>query len=164
MSVPLTATIRPATAADVPALGRLGALLVKVHRDFDPARFIAPTPQTQSIYGDFLAQQLAETDALVLVAEKAGAVVGYTYSGLEGNDWLTLRGPAGVIYDLVVDPGHRQQGLGRRLMQETIAALEKMRAPQVILSTAATNTAAQALFAKLGFRATMIEMTREAGA
>jgi len=34
-------TIHPAAPADVKAIGRLGALLVKTHHDFDPQRFIA---------------------------------------------------------------------------------------------------------------------------
>ena len=157
----VTLTIRPAASTDVGDLGRLGALLVAVHHDFDAARFIAPTPQTQAGYGEFLAGQLAQEDAVVLVAEEGGAIVGYTYAALEGNDWLTLRGPAGVIYDLMVDPEHRRRGLGRRLLSEAIAALERMGAPQVQLSTAERNATAQRLFASLGFRPTMIEMTRE---
>ncbi len=157
----MTTTIRPATAADTPTLGRLGALLVEVHHRFDPDRFIAPTPRTERSYGSFLAGQIGREGMVVLVAEEAGAVVGYTYAGIEGNDWLTLRGPAGVIYDLIVDPEHRRQGIGRRLLEETIAALEGLGAPQIQLSTAERNGTAQKLFAGLGFRPTMIEMTRE---
>lgn len=157
----VTLTIRPAVPADVDALGRLGAQLVAVHHAFDAARFIAPTPQTQAGYGRFLSAQLKRKDAVVLVAEEAGEVVGYTYAALEGNDWLTLRGPAGVIYDLMVDAEHRRRGLGRRLLSEAIAGLERNGAPQVQLSTAERNATAQRLFASLGFRPTMIEMTRE---
>ena len=156
-------TIRPAVAADRPALGRLGALLVEVHHQFDPRRFIAPTPRTAAGYGGFLSGQIGHEGTVVLVAEEDGAVVGYTYAALEGNDWLTLRGPAGVIYDLAVDPAHRRHGVGRRLMEETIAALEALGAPQVMLSTAEPNEKAQHLFASLGFRPTLIEMTRERG-
>jgi hypothetical protein len=36
-------------------------------------------------------------------------------------------------------------------------------APRIVLHTAASNADAQALFARLGFRRTMVEMTREAG-
>ena len=154
-------TIRPAIPADVEALGRLGALLVKVHHDFDAARFIAPTPRTEAGYGGFLAGQLKRKDVVMLVAEDAGEVVGYTYAAMEGNDWLTLRGPAGVIHDLMVLPERRKHGVGRQLLTETIAALERMGAPQVQLSTAERNVAAQRLFASLGFSPTMIEMTRE---
>ena len=48
---------------------------------------------------------------IILVAERTGEVIGYTYAGVEGNDYMALRGPAGVMYDIVVDPGHRQQGV-----------------------------------------------------
>jgi hypothetical protein len=44
MKRPVTPTdirIRHATRADLIPLGRLGALLVKTHHDFDPKRFIA---------------------------------------------------------------------------------------------------------------------------
>ncbi len=157
----MTTTIRPATQADIPALGRLGALLVEAHHEFDAQRFIAPEPGMAGEYGGFLASQLGQKGMIVLVAEEAGAVVGYTYAGLEGSDWLTLRGPAGVIYDLMVDPEHRRQGVGRRLLSETIAALANLGAPQVQLSTAEPNATAQQLFASIGFRPTMIEMTRE---
>ena len=157
----MSVTIRPATPGDIQDLGRLGALLVQVHHDFDRDRFIAPTPRTAAGYGGFLARQLTRKDAVVLAADKGGAVVGYAYAALEGDDWLTLRGPAGVIYDLIVDPAHRNQGVGLRLLNEAIAALQRLGAPRVMLSTAAPNAVAQGLFTNAGFRPTMIEMTRE---
>ena len=156
-------TLRPATAADLPALGRLGALLVRVHHGFDPQRFIAETPRTEHGYASFLATQLGEPDVVVLVAERAGEVVGYAYAGVEGNDYMALRGPAGVLYDLVVDPGHRGGGVGRMLLDATLEALQSRGAAQVVLSTAERNEPAQRLFARAGFRRTMIEMTRELG-
>lgn len=158
---PPSVTIRPAAPADVPALGRLGALLVSLHHQLDPARFIAPGPHTERGYGGFLGRELAREGALVLVAEQAGAVVGYAYAGLEGADWMMLRGPAGVIYDLVVDPGHQRQGVGRRLLAETMGALTALGAPRLVLFTAAHNERAQRVFAAAGFRATMAEMTLE---
>jgi ribosomal protein S18 acetylase RimI-like enzyme len=60
-----------------------------------------------------------------------------------------------------VDPEHRRRGLGRRLLEATLAELKARRAPRVVLSTAVQNEAAQRLFASVGFRPTMIEMTRE---
>jgi len=61
----------------------------------------------------------------------------------------------------VVDPAHRRGGVGRALLDATIASLEARGAPMVVLSTAERNEAAQRLFASAGFRRTMIEMTRD---
>jgi ribosomal protein S18 acetylase RimI-like enzyme len=158
---PPPATIRPATSADLPAIGRLGALLVRVHHGFDPQRFIAATPQTEQGYASFLGTQLAKPNVLVLVAEQDGAVLGYTYAGVEGYDYMSLRGPAGVLYDIVVEPAHRGRGIGRLLLDAALAALEARGAQQAVLSTAVQNETAQRLFARAGFRRTMIEMTRE---
>ena len=185
--------IRPATPADLPTIGRLGALLVRTHHDFDPKRFIAATPQTEHGYASFLGGQLDDPDVIVLVAEHdpavipspshvipsaardlqvgagsarnvqspIGEVIGYSYAGVEGYDYMSLRGPAGALYDIVVDPIHRGHGVGRMLLDATLATLKARGAPRVVLSTAEQNEAAKRLFARAGFRRTMIEMTRE---
>jgi ribosomal protein S18 acetylase RimI-like enzyme len=153
--------IRVATPADLQAIGRLGALLVRLHHDFDPARFIAATPQTPLAYASYLGTQLDEPSVLVLVAEQGGEILGYSYAGVEETDYMALRGPAGVAHDLVVDPAHRGRGIGRQLLDATVAELAAMGAPRVVLSTAERNEAAQRLFARAGFRRTMVEMTRE---
>jgi ribosomal protein S18 acetylase RimI-like enzyme len=153
--------IRPATPADLTAIGRLGALLVRAHHDFDPKRFLAPTSRTEQGYGSFLGTQLDEANIIVLVSEQGGEVIGYTYAGVEGNDYMSLRGPAGVLYDIVVDPAHRRNGVGRVLLDATLDALKARGAPRVVLSTAEQNHSAQRLFDRTGFRRTMIEMTRE---
>lgn len=154
-------TIRPATLADLPALGRLGALLVGVHHDFDPQRFLPARAGTQRGYAGFLAGEIERDGAVVLAADEAGEVIGYAYGSLEGHDWMALRGPAGVIHDLVVDPTRRGQGIGARLLGEAVAALTAIGAPRLVLATAARNEAARRLFDAAGFRPTMIEMTRE---
>jgi len=153
--------VRAARPQDEAALGRLGALLVTVHHGFDADRFIAPGPATERNYGRFLASQLGREDAIVLVAEAGERVLGYAYAGLEGNDWLLLRGPAGVIYDIIVEPDYRRGGIATTLLHAMLEALSERGAPRVVLSTATKNEAAQRLFASIGFRSTMIEMTRE---
>ena len=153
--------IRPAAPVDLAAIGRLGALLVRTHHDFDPKRFIAATPGTEHGYASYLGTQLEEPSVVVLVADRNGEVIGYTYAGIEGFDYMSLRGPAGALYDIVVDPAHRGQGIGRLLLDATMAELAARGAPRVVLSTAERNDPAQRLFARAGFRRTMIEMTRE---
>ncbi|HWE46743.1 MAG TPA: GNAT family N-acetyltransferase [Caulobacteraceae bacterium] len=154
-------TIRPARTSDAETLGRLGALLVEEHHAFDPARFIAPGPDTPRGYGRYLASRVGKKDAVLLVAEAEGAVVGYAYAGLEGPDWMALRGPAGVLYDILIDPAQRRKGVGRALLTAILEALDQRGAPQVVLFSATQNETAQRLFAAVGFRRTMVEMTRD---
>jgi ribosomal protein S18 acetylase RimI-like enzyme len=88
-------------------------------------------------------------------------VVGYVYAGLEPQSWKELRDAAGFVHDVVVEEGARGQGIGERLVDEAARWLEQRGVPRVLLWTAEANAPAQRLFARLGFRRTMIEMTRE---
>lgn len=153
--------VRPATSGDTPLLGRLGGSLVALHHNFDPDRFIAASPNTELAYAAFLDGELTRAEVIMLVAEGPDGLLGYTYAAVEGTDYMALRGPAGVLYDLVVDPRHRRRGIGRTLLDATLAALIDRGAPRVVISTAERNVPAQDLFASAGFRRTMIEMTRE---
>jgi ribosomal protein S18 acetylase RimI-like enzyme len=136
-------------------------MMVRTHYDFDRERFIAPTPNTAERYGEFLVTQLERASAVLLVAEREGRVIGYVYAGLEGYDYMSLRGPAGALYDIVVDPAHRGGGVGRVLLDAALTWLAARGAPRVLLSTAEQNEPAHRLFARAGFRRTMIEMTLE---
>ena len=118
--------VRNGRPEDAGALGRLGALLVAEHHEFDPQRFVAPIPQLPQRYAHFLTSQMERSDKIVLVADQDGSVVGYVYGGVEGNDYMVLRGPAAEIYDLVVDPDHRRQGIGRLLLEAALDAVEKL--------------------------------------
>ncbi len=161
--MPTTApfSIRPATPADAAALGQLGAQLVRVHHEYDRERFIPPTPHTEQGYGGFLAEQTREPESIVLVAERDGAVVGYAFGSVEGQDWMALRGPAGVLHDIVVEDAARGAGIGTALLTAVIDALRERGVPRVVLSTAARNEGARRMFARAGFRETMVEMTQE---
>src|SRR5262249_2295849 len=95
--------IRLANESDLPSLGRLGALLLETHYRFDQDRFMAPRPNSSEGYAWFLQSQLKDDDVVVFVAERAGAVVGYVYAGLEPTSWKELREMAGFIHDVVVE-------------------------------------------------------------
>lgn len=153
--------IRPATPADLPALGALGALLMRVHHDFDRLRFLEPGSHPEHGYASFLGTQLRDPDCLVLVADVEGRVAGYVYAAIEPLSWKELRDECGYIHDLVVDPDERGQRAGSQLLEAACAWLRDRGMPRVVLGTAEKNTVAQRLFARSQFRRTMIEMTRE---
>jgi ribosomal protein S18 acetylase RimI-like enzyme len=150
--------IRPGSKSDVVALGRLGAALMRQHHASDPRRFIL-TDRPEEGYGRFLVSQLANPDCLVLVAERADEILGYVFAGIEPTSWRDLRGPCGFIHDVYVHESARRQGTGQSLLREAIAWAHSRGMAQVALWSKSGNDGAQRLFAKLGFRETMIEMT-----
>jgi ribosomal protein S18 acetylase RimI-like enzyme len=153
--------IRLATPADLPALGRLGALLMRTHYEFDRQRFMDPGTDPADGYAWFLGKQLKDQDVVIFVAEESGEVIGYVYAGLEPISWKELRDECGFIHDVVVDERGRRSGIATQLIEQAVDWLRAKGAPRVMLWTAEQNAGAQQLFAKLGFRRTMIEMTRE---
>jgi ribosomal protein S18 acetylase RimI-like enzyme len=118
-------------------------------------------PATADDVEGFLGTQLHETDALVLVAEREDRVVGYVWAGLEPLSWKELRDAAGFIHDVAVEERERKAGVATALVEAAVEWLRAHGAPRVMLWSAHSNDQAQRLFERLGFRRTMVEMTRE---
>lgn len=156
-------TIRRAGVPDLQALGRLGALLMRTHHEFDSRRFLAPGDHADQGYAAFLETQLGDPDAIVLVAEREGDLLGYVFAAIEPLSWKELRDRAGYIHDIVVDARGRRTGVATALIEAAITWMAERDIPRVVLQTADANADAQRLFANLGFRRTMVEMTREIG-
>jgi len=155
-------TIRRATRSDLPALGRMGATLMRTHYAFDQKRFLEPGDNAEEGYAWFLGEQLEDdVNAIVLVAEIRGEVIGYLYAALEPISWKELRDACGFIHDILVEERRRGHGVATKLMEAAMAWLKEHGAPRVVLGTAEQNEGAQRLFERLGFRRTMVEMTKE---
>src|SRR5882672_3399460 len=142
--------VRRATAADLPALGALGASLLRMHHALDPQRFMAPRGNPEAGYAWFLGTQLEERDIAVFVAERNGVIAGYVYAALEPESWKELRDSAGFIHDIVVVPEARRAGIASALMHAAFDWLRSIGAPRVILGAAEKNDAAQRLFSSMG--------------
>jgi GNAT superfamily N-acetyltransferase len=155
--------IRRARRSDIERLGRMGATLLRVHYDFDRARFMAPGDDPEGGYAWFLGTQLTKRDAGIFVAERDGTVVGYVYAAIEPQSWKELRDEAGFIHDVLVDETARGGGIASALIDAAVEWLRQRGMPRVVLWTAHANEPAQRLFTARGFRPTMIEMTKELG-
>jgi len=156
----LPVVIRPAVAQDLPTLGRLGAALAGAHHDWDPKRFFIVDSMEEG-YAWWLGRELKNRRAVVLAAVRSGRVIGYAYGRIEPRDWNALRDTCGVGIDLIVSPRARGAGVGKRLAEELIHALQAKGAPRIVLYAAARNREAQRFFRALGCRPTMIEMALE---
>ena len=153
--------IRRATADDRSALGELGAVLIRAHHNFDPQRFLAPGSNPAEGYGRFLASQLGDDESAVFVADRDGQLLGYVYASLEGRSWRELRDACGFVDDVVVREDERRTGVATALLEAAFDWMRERGAPRVILWSAEQNQSGQRLFERLGFRRTMVELTRE---
>ncbi len=151
--------VRNMTKSDLPRVGELAGALVRLHHSWDPRRFFLEEGVEQG-YQWWFAKQLDHEGVVLQVAEVGGSIAGYVYGSLEDRDWAMLLDAHGAIHDVFVDAAFRRAGVAKALMLSAIAALEGQGAAQVVLSTSTANPQAQALFRSLGFRDTMIEMTR----
>ena len=79
-------SVRAARVQDAPALGRMGAALVGLHHAYDAQRFMKPEDDVESGYRWWLGKELKAKEAVVLVAERDGEVVGYVYGRVEPRD------------------------------------------------------------------------------
>jgi ribosomal protein S18 acetylase RimI-like enzyme len=159
-----TIAIRPARREDLAAASKLAAALVREHHAYDPLRFMCIEPLEEG-YERFLRSQLERDDVVLLVAARRIAldevVVGYLLASLEDRDWSDLRDACGKIHDVYVDGSVRRRGVASRLVEEAVKRLEAIGAPRVVLMAAWRNEDARKLFERLGFRPTMVELTRE---
>lgn len=155
--------IRNVRAEDLATVGQLAGQLVRLHHAWDPLRWMLPGGVEQG-YARFFASQLDDPDTVIVVAEETlGEVVGYGYAALEPRSWADLRDACGKLHDVFVAGPFRRQGIGKALAQEAMARLRDLGIPRVVLTSAWQNQEAHALFRSLGFRETMIEMTKELG-
>ena len=158
--------VRPALRSDLPALARLGAALARAHHAMDRDRFFL-VDSLEEGYEWWLGKEIRNPKAVVLAAVRRARgrerVVGYAYGRMEPRDWNSLREKCGVGIDLVVEPRARGRGIGRRLVAELLGRLAGKGAPRVVIQVAHRNRSAQRVFAHLGFRPTMLEMTFETG-
>jgi ribosomal protein S18 acetylase RimI-like enzyme len=152
-------TVREAREADLDAVSVLAARLVRMHYDWDKQRFLCAGPSIESGYRRFLSSELNKPESVVLVALVEDRVVGYAFGRHEPRNWELLMDESGVLHDVYVDETSRAQGVGTALVRAFVERMRKAGAQRIVLHTAMQNVAGQALFKKLGFRVTMLEMT-----
>lgn len=154
------ALVRSMTEDDLEEVAALAGKLVRQHMAFDPQRFLQLV-NPEAGYARYFASELASEDVILIVAELEERVVGYAYARLEPRSYNELLDACGKLHDIYVDERARGAGVGESLLREVFARLAARKAPRVVLLTAVQNEAAQRLFAKVGFRTTMLELTRE---
>ena len=136
--------VRTATVADAPAIAAIGrAAFPLVHNDIVGPEFAAAVvEQTYSIEAltDCITRCARANDAVFLVAERAGSVVGYLHYDCEGTE--------PELHRIYVDPRQKRGGIGSALMRAFHALLDP--GSSYILLVAEANSDAQAFYARYG--------------
>jgi ribosomal protein S18 acetylase RimI-like enzyme len=130
--------IHRARPADAGAAARL------LH-DFN-VEFDAPTPPVPALAAR-CEQLLRDGEMTVLLA--GDPPVGVSLLRLRPSPWTEAE--EAYLQELYVVPARRGAGIGRALLEETIASARAAGATSLELGTGETDTAARALYEKLGF-------------
>ena len=146
-------TVRPAIPADAPAMAALHVRAWRAaYRAVVPAAFLAglTVEERQAMWQRSLtAPEVAPGERIILVAEGAGTVLGFTTAGhARGDDELGL----GELYSLNVDPPAWGQGAGRALLAAATAWLDT-RFDTSILWVVDGNQRARSLYERAGWAA-----------
>ncbi len=94
----------------------------------------------------FIRQMQAIAGDTFFVAVSDGEVAGYTIGSIVGSSPDT-----GWVLRLQVADHHKRKGVGRRLMEELLAAFRERGVTQALLSVSPDNHAALPLYRSLGF-------------
>ena len=136
----MSATIRAATIADLDAVAPL----------FDAYRQFYGQPADPARARTFIGERLRRGDAVILLAQRDGAVAGFTqlyplFSSVRtGRIWQ--------LNDLYVAPPARRHGVGRALLDAARDHAAASGALGLQLETQRSNAAAQRLYAALGWQ------------
>lgn len=135
-------TTRRATLADLPEL----AQLFNAYRQFYEQPSDAPGARA------FLQARMASDESVICVAQAGGRGPLLGFVQLYPT-WCSVEmARTAMLYDLFVSTEARRGGVGRVLMQAAHEAAAQMGAVRLDLSTAHTNTRAQALYESLGWQ------------
>jgi ribosomal-protein-alanine N-acetyltransferase len=119
--------IRRVERADVPALTRI-----------EQRCFTDPWSEAG------IRESIQSETTIALLAENTEGELGYLMARLSGEE--------GEILNLAVLPGHRRQGVGRRLLEQGLALLIGRGVREAYLEVRESNLAARDLYQGFGFR------------
>jgi GNAT superfamily N-acetyltransferase len=136
--------VRQATAADL-------NLLVPL---FDAYRQFYRQPSDPQGAWRFLIERFERNESVIILALEDAAAIGFTqlYPSFSSGAMARIF----ILNDLFVAPEARRRGVGAALLQAAAEYGRSAGARRLVLSTEITNTAAQSVYEKMGWRRDMV--------
>jgi ribosomal protein S18 acetylase RimI-like enzyme len=147
--------VRRARDPDIPAISALFAELDGLQHDW---RVFTPRPGFYDGVAEKYRQALTTDDALVLVAEDEGEIVGMAYGEIQVPSRFSDERALDVS-GVVVRAGHRGRGVGRALVAEAAGFAAENGVGHVTLNTFAQNASAMGFWEAMGFSARVVQLT-----
>src|SRR5829696_6955861 len=140
-------TVRPATAADAPAMGRLVVRAWQAaYRGQMPDDYLGGLrAEDRAAYWDG-ALRREDRRGVILVAERDGEVVGFAAAGPSPDPQ-----GAGELYAINIDPDHWGGGAGRALLGAAQAELDRMGFAESVLWVLPGNARARRFYERSGW-------------
>ena len=146
--------VRQATPDDLPHLVALFQELDRLQRDW---RVFTPRPGFYDEVADKYREAMASDEAIVLVAEDDGEVVGMAYAEItvpsRFSDERALE-----VSGVVVRTGYRGRGVGRALAEEAARFATERRVRYVELKSFWPNEQSMAFWRALGFNPRVVQL------
>jgi ribosomal protein S18 acetylase RimI-like enzyme len=152
-----TPVVRPATEHDLPLLMGLFDELAAFQR---PWRVFTPRPSLAREMRRRYQADLDDPDAVLLVAELDGEVVGMASGRLQKPSSMSEE-LAVELGNVFVKPEHRDRGVAGALTTEVARFAGERGVDRLTLKTFAQNEEALVAWRKLGFEPRMVQMTAE---
>lgn len=132
--------VRQATVFDIDALTPL----------FDAYRQFYRQPSESDRVRRFLLERFEHNQSSIFIAESHGVAIGFTqlYPSFSSGALARIF----ILNDLFVNPDRRCAGAGTALLRAAADYARRVGALRLTLSTELTNTTAQALYEKLGWK------------
>jgi GNAT superfamily N-acetyltransferase len=150
----MTIMLRPGAPEDLMAVGALHQRSrVAAYSPFLPPEALAdPSPDAMGRYWTERWAHERDTHRMT-VAERDGRLVGFTYLGPDDEEDPVT----GLLYAIHLEPAERGRGIGRRLMNDALAAMRSRGWRRAALWVLRQNVAARAFYERGGWRPTGAE-------
>ena len=147
-------TIRPATTTDLQSLRQLESKLVELERTFD----VGIKPQGEVTYYDLPKLLSDPANNHILIAEDNNQPIGCGLTQIKKNHRCYTNAQYGYIGLMYIEPTHRNQGLGRQIINQLVDWLHSKNITDIHLKVYANNTAAIQAYQQYGFHPHVFQM------
>ena len=143
-------TIRQGRKEDAAETARLWMQSAEEHTAHD--RVYKTSPGAEKTMRRFLADVANSSYSFLFVAVEGDRTVGFISGELRQGSPTFLPKTWASVDDVFVEPGHRNLGIGRALLQSVRAWAQERDADGISLQVAAANTRGRKFYGDLGFR------------